>query len=348
MKPYRKERPLEGLSDRELSKRIEGAQRALDKAEAAADSLDSRAIVQGKGAEPLARMDSGLSVLSEAARERQRRQAETPTPWVGLGAKLAREAAQRAKENEPSPGEKAVRYLVEHIRFLPLDGVRFRPQRLSEEQGKELWALSRELDAYLVDRRGSLTAEEKAAIESLLGVAAGAEDYFEKRRQREAAEAELAERRDERRLIGLPPRLKYEAPGSVTLPYHAVVRWLREAQQGDWTIADVGFLAVLLGQFASRESLFPSGRFEQNADGELELVVVVGGRRLFTLGGTINPDREHLGLGRGRIREKECLMVLARNDFFEVEERSGELRVRLGAASRELLREVREGVTTPA
>jgi hypothetical protein len=120
-------------------------------------------------------------------------------------------------------------------------------------------------------------------------------------------------RKDQRRLTLLPARMKYAEPGSVTLPYHSVVRWLREAKRpGDWTVADVGFLAVMLGQFVSRESLFASGHFEE-VEGELTLVVAIGGRQQFTFGGTVNPDRQFLGFGRGRVYEKECLETLERS-----------------------------------
>jgi hypothetical protein len=59
VKPFNPDRPLEGLSDKQLAERIHRAERALDKAEAAATTLDGRDVLAGKGAEPLARMDSG-------------------------------------------------------------------------------------------------------------------------------------------------------------------------------------------------------------------------------------------------------------------------------------------------
>jgi hypothetical protein len=221
--------------------------------------------------------------------------------------------------------------------------VKLNPGLLSKEEGEELYALVQEGDAYLLDQRGPLTDEERAEIERLLGKAAGAEDYFQKRREREALEGELAERKEARRLMSVPKREQYAKPGSVTLPAYAF-RWLRELprqQIGQWTIADVGFLAVLLGMFANRQSLFRSGHFEE-VDGEQVLIVSTGGRNAFRLRSEINPDREHLGIGPGRVHERDSLKTLARNGFFAVEDRSGEVRITLGEAGKELLREVDE------
>jgi hypothetical protein len=352
IRPYDKERPLGGLSDRQLEQRIQSANKALKKATAAADALDSRDVVQGKGNEALARMDAGTSVLAEAVGERRRRQAETPrSSWVGQGLAFFREAAQRAQEREPSDAERGIAYLVEHVRWLDLEGVRFRPDLLSEEQGSELRRLSREVDAYLWGERGDLTDEEKACIEELLGVAAGARDFFKRQRERRELEAELANRREDRRLMTLKPRLAYAKPGSVELPSY-VFAWLRDLdrrQVGSFTVGDLGMLSALLFMFSNRQSLFPSGEFLEEADGEPVLVVATGGRQGFRLAGQINPDREHMGIGVGHIHELDSLRTLEKNGFFMTEKSRGELRVRLGEKGRELLREVeRQEVATPA
>jgi len=149
----------------------------------------------------------------------------------------------------------------------------------------------------------------------------------------------------------LPLRERSEEPGSVRLPYY-VFKWLRDVsvdrrKTASFTIGDLGLLAALLGMFVNRESLFRSGRFEE-VDGELTLIVTTSGRQQFTLPTEINPDREHLGVGPGRIREKESLKTLRRNGFFDVEERSGEVRIRLGEKGKELLGEVDEKAAATA
>lgn len=106
-----------------------------------------------------------------------------------------------------------------------------------------------------------------------------------------------------------------------------------------FTVGDLGFLSALLFMFANQQSLFPCGHFEQ-IDGELTLIVAVGGRWAFHLRSEINPDREHLNIGSGHVHERDSLKTLTRNHFFEAEERSGEVRIRLGKAGKELLREV--------
>jgi len=115
---------------------------------------------------------------------------------------------------------------------------------------------------------------------------------------------------------------------------------------GAFTVGDLGFLSALLFMFANQQSLFPSGHFEQ-VESELTLVVAVGGRNAFRLRSEINPDREHLNIGSGHVHERDSLKTLTRNHFFEAEERSGEVRIRLGKAGKELLGVVDEKAATP-
>jgi hypothetical protein len=212
IKPYDAARPLGGLSDKQLEQRIQGADRAVQKAEAAANALDSRDILQGRGGEALAHMDAATSVLSEAARERRRRQAEAPRGWVGQGLALFREREQRAKETEPTPAEIAIAILRERVRWLPLQDTSFRAELLTAEEGAELRDLARSVDRYLLDERGPLTDEERDALERLLGKAAGSETYFEKRREAEALQGELAERREARRPYATTVKTQVRSP----------------------------------------------------------------------------------------------------------------------------------------
>ena len=138
-------------------------------------------------------------------------------------------------------------------------------------------------------------------MEVLLGTAAGDPKLFEHKRRRAAAKERLDELQDTSRLAKLPKRPRYEEPGSIRLPYYCF-RWLRDVgkdrrKTGNWTVGDLGFLSVMLHQFANRISLFPSGRFEETATGEPRLIVSTGGRQAFTLGSNINPEIDHLGVG---------------------------------------------------
>jgi hypothetical protein len=98
--------------------------------------------------------------------------------------------------------------------------------------------------------------------------------------------------------------------------------WLRDAERhGDWGVAETGLLVTMLEMFVNEQSLLTSGRsrssgrFERDEHGELTLVVS-GGWQGFRLPGAINPDFENVRQGGGRVREREGMRALVRNDFF--------------------------------
>ena len=73
------------------------------------------------------------------------------------------------------------------------------------------------------------------------------------------------------RLDELPRRVEWAEVGSITLP-RFVFTWLQTSRNEDWTVADMGMLAAMLGMFENQISLFPNAAFEEE-DGEPVLVV---------------------------------------------------------------------------
>lgn len=115
-----------------------------------------------------------------------------------------------------------------------------------------------------------------------------------------------------------------------------VFRWrvAESGRSGDWTLMDIGVLVAVLGAFANDDpSVFVGGRFE-GKDGDRILFVPGGVGSDLRLFGKIagSPPED----GSGHVRVREALCALALNEWIEIDQTVGELRIRLGERARNL------------
>ncbi len=141
---------------------------------------------------------------------------------------------------------------AEVVATLYFDEPELNGSRLTGAQAKETIALSH--------RFAELSPAEREQLERLVGIAAGDEQLFAKRREHAAAKQKIDTLTEEARMASVPVRPMYEEPGSMTLPVF-VFKWLATAKDAEWTVADTGALVAVLGMFHSRKSLIPRRPF---------------------------------------------------------------------------------------
>jgi hypothetical protein len=348
------------LTDKALSERIKAAGKTLD----AIEREDSAKVVrEGRQEALLNRYDSALSLMTAAVAERDARRAELPEKRRVAALKERFESALgraptssdrfnpktgRWEESpKPTPAQTALKWVSNHLSpaaYPEIVGEHFDATRLNESEGTELYALTSTMDEEMLGRGPGHTDEERKRFEVLVGKSAGDEGLFERKRRDAEAHEQLADRKETRRLMSLPPQPELAEPGSVRLP-EAVFSWLRQVvgdrrKMAGFTIADVGVLWTVLAMLENRQSLLSRPRSGnvarvEEVDGE-PVLVVAGGIRNFRFPGSINPDENYTGVGAGRIKERDALETLARGEWLVVEEAQGEAHIRAGKRVKKL------------
>ncbi|MDQ3122623.1 MAG: hypothetical protein M3Q59_08830, partial [Actinomycetota bacterium] len=142
-------------------------------------------------------------------------------------------------------------------------------QRLGQDVGLKLdvKALNSEersavLKLWSAVHAGDASIEERAEFEALVEKAADRPGIFAQRRAEAAAKRQRNELLEEAHTAMLPRRPRYEEPRAVVLP-RAVFAWLQQAKGNEWSVADIGALAVLLSAFEERRSLVDGAVFEE-------------------------------------------------------------------------------------
>jgi len=192
--------------------------------------------------------------------------------------------------------------------------IRLDPDRLDDDERERFAELARKATT---DERGvnlsPLGKRDRAALERLLGKAAGEEGLIERRREEAAATAKIRELAE--RAVRPPARPRFEERGAVILP-RAVFEQLRG---GYLWIEHVGLLAFIVAQLENGVCLAPQGRYEDDA-----LVIDHG----WGLAGSADGDGS---FGRW----KQIIEHLERNAWLDVERSGRQWRIRRGRRLRE-------------
>ncbi len=216
-----------------------------------------------------------------------------------------------------------------------LKGATLVAANLTEKEASELEALDKR---WWAAEPGALplTEKETRRLEELLGALAGDREIFSKKRNEEELRARKAAIAEGIRLGELPRRAEWAEAGSVTLP-RFVFTWLQNSRNQDWTVADMGMLAAMLGMFENQISLFENAEFEED-NGELVLVVQ-GDADNIRFSRSQNRQSTDPFTSSGYVRERVALQKLVQNGWFEVSKAGTGLRIKLG----ERAKKVREG-----
>jgi hypothetical protein len=206
-----------------------------------------------------------------------------------------------------------------------LEGVNLDVARLTREEGEELAAIVKRF--WDLPEGSERDPADVKRYELLVGKWAGDEHLFATYRRRQEAQRKMATIREEARVAKLPKRPIYAETGSVTVP-RFVFEWLRDARDGEWTVADTGMLVVMLQQFENRIPLIAGARFDEE-EGEPVLVIpgAIGGDIRFEglrNGNSVDPSDS------GHVRVREALGACVRNGWFRAEQAGGELRIKVG------------------
>ena len=287
------ETPVEELSDRQLRNALKKANQTI----AAIDRLTPAEVVRSGQAETLARYEAAVTTAEDAGEElRQRRHRSLPD-------RLRLDKALRDAKHEPHP---AVRWLEAARRFSApeLQGETLVADRLSEDDAAELETLVKRKREIVDDEHAEpLTADETATWERLLGMAAGDENLFERKRKEAAEKTKLGELKDERKVASLPRQPLLAEPGASSCPVRRP-SWLvgDEARARAWTLQTSGCSSALLGAFANDDpSVFVGGRFEGEGDDRCARCA----RRRRQRHEDARPDRRVSAGGRLRVRPRQ-------------------------------------------
>jgi hypothetical protein len=179
------------LSDRQLRRRQERAERAFEKLYSTDDSDVVRA---GRADQHLRALEFAVQELATVRGERQRR--EERDNASSLVNRLRREETAN-----PASATGVFTYI--RARAHPeLVGENFDASRLSDEEGEELKALVERQVAILEDagnRHEPLTGAEISRYEELVGIACGDRELFQGKRQERAAQERTRAIREKRR-----------------------------------------------------------------------------------------------------------------------------------------------------
>ena len=313
----RRDKPIEELTDKQLRQRLARSQKTIDDLPTAAD---------GSQAERKAALARGTAAAQEVPqlraelkrRERYKRHREMETT-------MARGAIERRREVVPLE-------LIERFQRLGRDvGLKLDLKLLSSEERTTVLTL------WSVVASNS-SPEERARFEALLEKAGGKETgFFDARRKEAQTKKELAELTEEAHMLTLPRRRRFEEPGAITLP-RVVFAWLQQAKGNEWSVADIGALAVLLSAFEERRSLVDGAVFEER-DGETVLAAR-GPLSKLAFERRVNPHISYSVGSTGWVDLGASLKRLSANGWFDVRElRGGVVEIRLGTAARKLLEE---------
>jgi len=303
------------MTDAELKKRVSGAERIIGDMPPAAASAEERekALTRARAAAA----DLPALRAEMKTRERFARHRETETA-------MARAGIERGRELLP-PG------VIEGFQRLGRDvGLRLDLKRLDSEERSAVMKLRSRV------REGEGSAEDRDEFEALLEKAAGKEPgFFDERRKKAQMKKQLDELKEEAHVAILPRRPRYEEPGAVVLP-RSVFAWL-QAAKGQWTVADVGTLSVVLSMFEERRSLVDGADFEQGENGES---VLVGSGPLAKLAfeRRVNPHINYAVGSTGWIDLGASLKRLAANGWLDIREPArSRVEIRLGDRAKTLL-----------
>jgi hypothetical protein len=187
-------------------------------------------------------------------------------------------------------------------------GIRLDPDRLDDDERERFADLARRATT---DERGvnlaPLGKRDRAALERLLGKAAGEESLIERRREEAKLIAETRELA--RRAMQPAQRLRLEEAGSVTFP----AELFRHLREGVVWAEDIGALFAVVAMLENATTLAPRSRIET---GTLVL------DRTYGLFGPADPEQ------RGRWRDS--LVNLDRVGWLAVEDKGTTIRVRPG------------------
>ncbi len=246
----RDDKPISEMTDKELKKQLAGTEKIIGNLPPPTASAAER--------------EKALDRARAAAAELPALRAEMKT--------RERFARHREIETEVARGG------IERGRELLTPATIERFQRISQGTGLKLDAKRLDSDERNMVvrlwprlREGEGSAEDRTAVEALVEKAAGQEPgFFDARRKEIQMKKQVAEAKEELHLARLPRRARLEEPGTVTLP-RVVFSWLQQGK-GQWTVADVGTLSVILSMFEEKRSLVDGADFEQGEDGESVLV----------------------------------------------------------------------------
>ncbi len=310
----RREKPVEDLTEKQLRQRLARSQKTIDDLPTAADgSQAERKAALARGTAAAQEVPQLRAELKRRERYKQHRERETL---------MARGAIERARE-VLAPG------VIDAFQRLGQDvGLKLDVKKLgADERGMvlKLWSSVHAGDASI---------EERTEFEALVEKAADRPGVFAQRREEAATRKRLAEAKEEAHLVRLPRRTKYEEPGAVVLP-RVVFAWLQQAKGNDWSVSDVGALAVLLSAFEERRSLVDGAVFEER-DGETVLAAR-GPLAKLAFERRINPHIAYSVGSTGWVDLGPGLKRLAANGWVDVRELAGgRVEIRLGERAREL------------
>ena len=308
----------------------------LAAAEATVREIDALppAKVRGREKDVLGRYERALEIVDVGRAELASRQHES----VIANAPARRE--YRDQEDERTKKREARQPVVSALRFAvarahpELTGATLAADRLSETEAEELVALVKRVRRLVFEEDAEpLSDPEIARYETLMGAAAGDPELFARKRREQEAREKVRALGAQRRLASLPRRRQLTEAGSTELP-RFVFTWLKDAKDGNWTVAHVGVLATLMLSFENRDaSLIAGARFEE-MEGEPVLVIPggVGAQIGFSrsVGGNSFDATE-----AGFVRLRPALRDLVRNEWFVAEVTAAETRVRLGPRARQ-------------
>ncbi|MBA3380367.1 MAG: hypothetical protein H0T97_00680 [Actinobacteria bacterium] len=313
LRTSRREKPVDELSDRELRKRIHGVETTvanLPPPETSAEERDKALALARAATAQLPALRAEMKARERLARHRETEKA------------ALRGGYERAREVLPPGAIEGVQRLGQDV------GLKLDVKKLgADERGMvlKLWSSV---------HAGDASPEERTEFEALVEKAADRPGVFAERRAEAAAKRQRNELLEEAHTAMLPRRRRYEEPGAVVLP-----RWvfaaLQSSQKGQWTVADVGTVAVFMSMFEERRSLIIDTHFEDAEEGE-PVLVGRGSLTRIRFEPGVNPQLE-APTGAGHVDLPRAVERLAANGWFDVRELRGGIEIRLGERARKLL-----------
>ena len=319
--------PLEKMTEKELAQLSKQAERDFDRTYAIPTE---EVFSQGRIEEHRQALDAPLATIRAVSAEQTRRSDRARSRAESNEFAWARrEREQSFKKPPPHPATFSPMNYLNKTKPPVLAGVILDASRLTREEGEELSEIATRL--YDLREGGEPEPADVERWEQLVGKWAGDEQLYSNYRRTKEVEKKMAKIRKQAQVDGLPKRSVYEEQGSVTLP-REVFEWLEEDPNGDWSAADIGFLAVMLFAFANRSaSIFAQARFEEE---DREPVLVCGGIEGLRFTGHRNGSP--VALDSGQIRVGQALPTVVRNGWFEAEGNAVELRIRLGPRTKKI------------
>ena len=309
----KREKPVSELTTKELEKRLSAAGKAIENLpspDAPAEVRDAALALARAATAQLPALRAEMKSRSRLARHRER---ET---------QMARGAIERGRQM-------LLPETVERFsRLGQMLGLRLDPKKLTEEERRETLRI-------FAGRHEDLSDADRLRLETLAEKAADRPGIFAQRRAEAAAKRQRNELLEEAHTAMLPRRPRYEEPGAVVLP-RVVFAWLQQAKGNEWSLADIGALAVLPSAFEERRSLVGGAVFEER-DGETVLAAR-GPIAKLAFERRINPHISYSVGSTGWVDLGPGLKRLAANGWFDVRELAGgRVEIRLGTRARKLL-----------